>query len=55
MADHSQDSSCWQRSRLWRGGGDASGGGPPPTKYPVTVTGTSGAIQHTAQVTVTVQ
>jgi YVTN family beta-propeller protein len=37
------------------GGASASGGNPGPTNYTVTVTGTSGAIQHTTQVTVTVE
>jgi len=37
------------------GGGSGGGGNQGPTNYTVTVTGTSGSIQHTAQVTVTVQ
>ena len=38
------------------GSNSSSGGGTPsPTNYTVTVTGTSGTIQHTTQVTVTVQ
>jgi DNA-binding beta-propeller fold protein YncE len=37
------------------GGSNSSSGGGTPKTYTVTVTGTSGAIQHTAQVTVTVR
>jgi DNA-binding beta-propeller fold protein YncE len=37
------------------GCGGGSNGPPPPQNYTVTVTGTSGTIQHTTQVTVTVQ
>jgi hypothetical protein len=37
------------------GGGSGGGGKKSPTTYTVTVTGTSGAIQHTTQATVTVQ
>jgi hypothetical protein len=37
------------------GGGNNTSGPPPPANYTVTVTGTSGAIQHTAQIMVTVQ
>jgi hypothetical protein len=37
------------------GGGTSNQLTPPPLSYTVTVTATSGAIQHTAQVTVTVQ
>jgi hypothetical protein len=36
-------------------GGSSNGLRPPPQNYTVTVTGASGAIQHTTQVTVTVQ
>jgi len=37
------------------GGASASGGNQGPTNYTVTVTGTAGAIQHSTQITVTLQ